>query len=594
MSKYDHILNISSPKDIKDKTIEQLNVICTEIRQYILDVVSKNGGHLSSNLGAVEAIVALHYVFDCPHDKLIFDVSHQAYTHKILTGRCKEFVNLRKLNGISGFTSYNESIYDVYEAGHSSTSIASMCGFLKAKKLGENIGEVISFIGDASIQNGLALCALNYLSSYKDEKGIIILNDNEMSISKSYGGLANMFNKIRIKKSYTLVKKAFPKIFRNAIKTVVYRKSSFFKELGFKYIGPIDGHNLKELITYFNYAKNCKESIILHIKTKKGNGYKYALEDKIGKYHGVNSFDLEKGLTCNNKTFSMMTSEILDEMFEKYPKLYAICPSMTYGMGLSEFSCKYKDRYSDTGINEEMSVVLASSLALSGYVPICLTYSTFYQRAYDQINHDCVRPNLHVIFIADRAGIVSCDGSTHQGIFDISMLLPLDIVIVEGSNYDEMKFLLEFAINENRPVYLRYSKADACYVKRNITLNNYKWVAYNEMKDIVILSYGSFINTLYDNFKDDAHIINCLFINPIDKEMINKLDNKKVIIYEEVIGRNCLATMIKEYIFDNNLNIKVYTFNIKDYKVCAKSDEIRNINNMSINDIRKLIDTLKR
>ena len=459
--KYQVLFNIKSPQDIKKMSLKELNALSQLIREFIIDAVSEHGGHLSSNLGTIEAIIAMHYVFNSPKDKFIFDVGHQAYTHKILTGRAKDFVNLRKINGLSGFPKSSESEHDVFEAGHSSTAISAMCGFLEAKKSNDSIGEVISFVGDASIQSGISLAGINYLAGKKDQKGIIIINDNEMSISRNTGGLTNIFNKIRVKKSYSFFRKITPKPIRNALKSLIYGKITMFTQLGYRYIGPIDGHNIKELIKYYEFAKNSKDSVIIHIKTTKGKGYELAENDKTGIYHGLGPFEKETGKTlCENKTFSDEIGKIIENVITENPKIRIITPAMTYGTGLSEVNKKYHDKIIDVGICEENAVIMASSMEKSGLIPIVMTYSTFFQRAYDEINHDVTRTNSHVIFMADRADLVPGDGNTHQGIFDLSMLLSLpNLSIATPSTIEETKEILNIAITNNGTFYIRYKKS---------------------------------------------------------------------------------------------------------------------------------------
>ena len=321
---------IKSPEFLKSLSINDLTNLSDDIRKFILEKVSQNGGHLSSNLGVVELTVALHYVFNSPYDKMIFDVGHQIYTHKVLTGRTEKFDNLRKLNGLSGFPKYSESEHDVFEAGHSSTSISALCGFLEAKRLGAAMGEVIAIIGDGSFQNGLALSGLNFLSSLpKNQKAIIIINDNDMSISKNVGGLANSFNRMRVNRSYNAFKNRVPEgikfvlhPFKKSIWRMVYKNNSMFNELGFKYIGPIDGHNIKELVKYLEFAKKHPKTVVLHVKTIKGKGYKPAEDDKIGLYHGLGAFDLETGKLLkqnpeNVESFSAVVAKSLNNILEK-------------------------------------------------------------------------------------------------------------------------------------------------------------------------------------------------------------------------------------------------------------------------------------
>lgn len=621
MEKYQLISKINSPQDLKQFNIKELENLAIEIRSFLLDKISKNGGHLASNLGIVEATIALHYVFDSPKDKLIFDVGHQGYVHKILTGRAKDFDTLRKYNGLSGFLKESESEHDVFEAGHSSTAISAMTGFLEAKHTNTSIGEVVGIVGDASLQSGISLAGLNYLATKKDQKGIIILNDNEMSIGKNIGGFTNIFNNIRVKKSYKFFRKVTPKFLRNILKTFVYGKLPVFSQLGYRYIGPIDGHNIKELIKYFQYAKEQNKSIIVHIKTIKGKGYEFSENDKIGAYHGVSPFDLKTGLELNKQndkiSFSKAVGLALDNILVNNIKnninnnIKIITPGMTYGTGLTDLSIKYKENFIDVGICEENAIIMASALACSNFIPICLTYSTFYQRAYDEINHDVCRSNKHVIMLSDRAGIVPGDGDTHQGIFDLSMLTPLpNLTIGAPSNYEELLDLINIAINGNGPFYIRYPKTNidkpsnlVIDKSQNIVNTNniqnmtYKWKVLKNLSDINILTYGPIVhefNKLIENDSDlNIGLINAWFIKPIDEKLINSLNNKTLIIYEEVIKNGSLASLVKEFISDNNLNIKVISYSLDSYVNTGSVDDIKNNNNLSIDKIIQNIKNTK-
>lgn len=596
MEKYPNIINIKSPQDIKNKNLKELEEIAKEIRLFLIESLSKTGGHLASNLGVVEATIAMHYVFESPHDKIIFDVGHQGYVHKILTGRINEFPTLRKYKGLSGFLKYSESEHDIFEAGHSSTSIPAMCGFLKAKELGEDIGEVIAFIGDASFQNGLSFSGLNFLSSQPLEKGIIILNDNEMSISKNTGGLANIFNKIRIRKSYKVLRKITPKAIRNAIKGFVYGNVSLFNQLGYRYIGPIDGHNIKELIKYMKFAKDSKESVILHIKTIKGKGYEYSEKDKVGKFHGLGPFDITTGEEINKDTnyesFGEGVCQVLIDLFKENKTLFGISPAMTYGAGLFKLQEKFPQRFIDTGISEEGSCVMASSLSRSGYIPILVSYATFFQRMYDEINHDITRTNSHVIMLSDRAGIVPGDGDTHQGIFDVSMLMPLpNIVICEGRNIDEIAFLLRLAISENKPFYIRYPKTKILKNEvKSFVYEPYKWFFIKPIKKVNILSYGPVLEEINEITEGlDVGIINALFIKPFDKELIRKLDNTTLIIYEDIIETSSLGEIIKKYAFEEKLNINIITFSLANYVGTGSIIDLRAENRLDMMTLKNVI-----
>lgn len=590
MENYKHIYNIKSPEYLKNKSIKELEEIASEIREFIIDKVSITGGHLSSNLGVVEATIAMHYVFNSPIDKLIFDVGHQSYVHKILTGRAFMFDQLRTMNGVSGFPKYSESPHDVYEVGHSSTSISAMCGFVEERKTNKSIGEVVALIGDGSLQNGLSLAALNYLGTKKNQKGIIIINDNEMSISKNVGGMAQWFNKLRIKKSFKLVRSLTTVSFRNAIKSIVYRNVNMFNQLGFTYIGPIDGHNLKDLISYMDYAKKSSSSIVLHIKTVKGKGYKFAEEDNIGLFHGVSPFDKTTGeflkkLPNNQMSFSKAVGDSLPKFMDKYPNLKVITPAMIYGMGLTHVFEKYPERTLDVGISEENACVMAGVMARCGSIPIVATYSTFFQRSYDQINHDICRSNEHVIFLFDHAGLVSGDGDTHQGIFDIAMLSSLpNITIASPANLQEFEEVLEIAIHHQGPFVIRYPK---CVIDINETSNTTflnKWKIVRPIREKNILCYGPVVDQFKKILPPGIGLINSLFIKPFDEEIIKMLNNKKLFIYEDVIKENSLSTKIIEYAYLNKLNIEIHSVGVDDFGCVGTLEELHQKYHLSLEE----------
>ena len=579
--------DIKSPEFLKDLSIEELTELATDIRKFIIEHVSKTGGHFSSNLGSVEITIALHYVFNSPHDKFIFDVGHQGYTHKILTGRAKEFDRLRKKDGLGAFLKYNESSHDVWEAGHSSTSLSAAAGFLEAKATGADIGEVISIIGDGSIQNGLAFEGLNYLGNHI-HKGIVIINDNEMSISRNVGRLARSLSKIRIKRSYEWVKKITPNFIqrllrrlKNALRSLIYG-GNVFANLGYKYYGPIDGHNLKELIRYFQFAKRTKSSVILHVKTIKGKGYEFSEGDKNGNWHGVGPFDIQTGKPISNVDENTINwgkgiCEILVEEVAKNNKLYIITPAMIGGSSLQLLQTKFPDRLIDVGINEEHAVVMAASMSRNGLVPIVSIYSTFLQRAYDQINHDVARNNNHVIFLVDRAGINGGDGSTHQGIFDIAFLSHLpNMVITTPKDLNEARNLLKFAINYDGPFIIRYPKRNISrieFVEEDIKLGT--WVEVLPINDVNIITYGDEIQKYKDKLQN-VGLINARFIKPIDLQMLRKLANKRVVIVEEVVRSGSLASLILDANIKEHLNIDITQYAIDDiFLDTGTTDELK-------------------
>jgi len=575
--------NISDPKFLKALTFEELEDLAKQIRKFIIENVSVTGGHLSSNLGTVELIIALHYVFNSPYDKFIFDVGHQAYTHKILTGRAKDFQTLRQYKGLSGFLKEKESVHDVWEAGHSSTSISAAAGFLEAKAAGADIGEVISIIGDGSIANGLAFSAINYLGTKTDQKVIIILNDNNMSISPNVGVLGKTFDKIRLKKSYLFVRKITPKFLKrmltNAKGAISYylHGNTLFTALGFRYFGPIDGHNLKELISFFQYAKKTKESVIIHVKTKKGYGYKFAEEDTTGFWHGVGPFNIENGklVDTGEKNFiswSKAIGKIILELAKTNDKIRVITPAMVQGSGLSEFEKILPKQLIDVGIAEEHSVIMASAMAKSGLIPVVSIYSTFMQRSYDEISHDVARIKSKVLFLVDRAGIVGEDGSTHQGIYDVAFLSSIpNVVITMPKDLIEAKSLIKYAINNYfGPFVVRYPRGKIYkddFENQEIPIEFGKWEIVLPIQKKTIITYGPAVNKfksliLKNNL--DIGLINARFIRPFDVELLKELNDKEIIVYEEVIKTGSLSQNLAFKILELGLNIKLLSYTIPD------------------------------
>ncbi len=604
------INEIESPGFLKQLNIKELEALCDEIRNFIIENVSHTGGHLASNLGVVEAVVAMHYVFDSPKDKFLFDVSHQCYAHKILTGRACEFSSLRKKDGISGFASLKESEHDVFESGHSSTSISAASGILESKEIDKSIGEVIAFIGDGSIQNGTAFEGLNYLGSQKEHKAIIIINDNEMSISKNVGRLAKSFSKIRIRKSYRIAKKITPNfikhIFRRLVgsfRTFVYGKN-VFSSMGYKYFGPIDGHNLKELIRYFEFAKNFNQSIILHLNTVKGKGYKYAEADTEGKWHGVGPFDVEKGIVSTIKSDNLISwskgiSLILEDFFKDKDNFRLISPATLVGTEMNNLVNVYKDKVIDVGINEEHAIVMASSMAKNGIVPYVSIYSTFLQRSYDYLNVDVARQNAHVVLLIDRAGLIGGDGSTHQGIFDVSILSALpNFIIAMPCNLKEAKALIEYSYNIDSPMAIRIPKTNTirieCLETDDLLIKNTKWQKINDFAKVNVITYGEYVNDLKEELrKKNVGLINALFIKPIDKEMIHQMNNSTILVVEEVIETGSLSSLIMQYVSENDLNIKVKSISIKDeYPDLGSRDELKEQFNLSKDKILNKVDEL--
>lgn len=469
----------TSPEALKALSPKEREELCLELRDKILNTISSNGGHLASNLGAVELTVAMLSVFDYRQDKIVFDVGHQAYSYKLLTGRFDRFNTLRQKNGISGFPRISESPYDAFDTGHSSTSISAAMGIARARDLDGKKFNVVSVIGDGALTGGLAYEAINDLGHSKT-KMIIILNDNEMSIDKNVGGLSKHLSKLRISSGYISAKKTTESFLRKlgfvgrglikmilAIKDffrfLLYRKTpSMFDDLGLNYYGPIDGHDMGALIKAFDGAKDINGPVIIHVLTKKGKGYKPA-EDNPSDYHGVGSFDLEKGVVSKKNSYTTVFSDAVTELASKNSKIVAVSAAMTLGTGLDSFQLKFPSRFFDCGIAEEHCVTMASGMAVSGFVPVVAIYSSFLQRAYDEMISDCCFMNSHVVFAIDRAGFVGNDGHTHHGLLDISYLNSMvNMTVLSPRDYTDLRRCLSYAVeNVKGPIAVRYPRGSS-------------------------------------------------------------------------------------------------------------------------------------
>ena len=575
--------NIKNPSFLKKMSVFELEELSRNIRNFLIDKISITGGHLSSNLGIVDLTIAIHKVFNAPKDKIIFDVGHQSYTHKILTGRAHEFDKLRQYNGLSGFQKMSESIYDCYEAGHSSTSLSAALGYAIARDLDKKKHNVVAIIGDGSIGNGLAYEALNHIGSL-NTKLIVILNDNEMSISKNVGAIHNTLDKIRsnfknekIKKVPYLGKKikSGTKLIKESFKKIYMKEGYLFEEFGFTYYGPINGHDYDEMISYLEMAKKSNRPVLLHVITEKGKGYKYAESDIEGIWHGISPFDKETGIIKSKNDGLISWSEVISNHLIDIAKtnkdIVAITPAMANGSKLNKFKEIYKDRFIDVGIAEEHALVMANSMAIAGKKPFVSIYSTFLQRGYDQVFHDIARMDSNVVIGIDRAGIVGEDGETHQGLYDIAFLNHIpNMIIAAPKNSSEAKGILEFAFNSKHPFAIRYSKQRIEYNNESLVISDYSWEEIKKGSDAVIITYGDFVNNakiIANNLKKDKlniGIINARFIKPIDTSMLDKIikAKKTIIVYEEACLIGSLGSMISSYIVNSNTKIKC--FGIKD------------------------------
>ena len=616
---------IKNPKFLKDLDYSELDKLSTDIRKFLIENVSKTGGHLSSNLGIVELTMAIHRNFDCPKDKIIFDVGHQAYVHKILTGRAKDFKNLRKLNGLSGFQKMSESVYDNYEAGHSSTSLSAALGFALARDMKKEDNNVIAVIGDGSIGNGLCYEALNHIGAAKT-KLIVILNDNEMSISENVGALHNTLDKIRSTKKYhktieytKSVLQRIPVIGKYLYRFMKYIKESFkklymkegylFEEFGLNYYGPINGHDFKELDKYLQMAKNESQPVLLHVITKKGKGYKYAEEDKIGLWHGVGPFDIKTGKMSGSLdgkiSWSDAIAKHLINIAKKDKEIIAITPAMANGSKLTCFKEKYPDRFIDVGIAEEHALVLANAFAISGAKPFVSIYSTFLQRGYDEIQQDLARMNGNVVIGVDRAGIVGEDGETHQGIFDVAILNNIpNIIIMAPHNNKEAADMLYTAFKTKGLVAIRYSKDRIFYEETTYelqTIGSWEIMGYPEriINNGYLISYGDFLNIaleIRDELKTKniyLNVINARYIKPMDIKVLKMLvkQNKPVFVYEEVVSTGSLGSEIAKYLLEQGFNNIYENYAVPDEFIKqGKRNEIIDLLHLDKNSIIKNIE----
>ena len=590
--------SIENPEFLKELSNKQLKELCQEIRDFLIDNVSQTGGHLASNLGVVELTIGLHKVFNDKNDKIIFDVGHQAYTHKILTGRASKFNTLRKTNGLNGFTNYDESPYDCWESGHSSNSISAQAGFLLAKKEGKPINDVVSVIGDSSIANGMAFEGLNFVSTIAGVRPIIILNDNEMGISKSVGATAKLFNVMRATKFYRYLKKILITInppfvvrkfhqIKRSIKSLI-QSDNMFEDIGFDYYGPYDGNDIKTVVRILERVKKSKKPCLVHFITKKGLGYPKAEEDVLGVYHGIGPFNIETGKALkiyeeNEFSYSEIIAKALIETRQK-EKIMVINPATMVGNRLNKFQKLYPDSIYDVGIAEEHAATMAGALALNNVKTALLMYSTFAQRAYDQILNDIARRNLPVVMGFDRAGLVPEDGSTHQGIYDIAALNGMpNVVISMGKNLSEAKALMKFSFTINKPAVVRYPKINETYTN-DMIIDSFDWEIINNGNKAVVITYGPDvlrIKNLIDDNNLDVMLINARFIKPIDMNMINKVLDMNVPIYviEQVIEDGSLGQKIGKIIAINKKIISLHLFSIPTNSFVPQA---------SLNDLLKL------
>lgn len=581
---------INKTNDIKKLSHKEKKQLAQEIRDYILNVTSNNGGHLASNLGTVELTIALESVFDPSKDRIIWDVGHQCYTHKILNGRKEDLKTLRKFNGISGFPKVSESKTDAFNTGHSSTSISAAMGMAKARDLKKRNQNIVAVIGDGALTGGMAMEALNHVGS-SGTNMIVVLNDNEMSISKNVGGINKLLTKLRVKKNYTKSNKYGKKVIShipivgNAIISLVSKMKNsikqliipgmYFEEIGFRYLGPFDGHNIVELEDIFRQAKELEGPTLIHVITKKGKGYKIA-EDNPDRFHGVSKFNLETGNPIDKKgpDYSKTFGKKLVEIARKNKNVVAITAAMKDGTGLSEFAKTFPDRFFDVGIAEQHALTFAAGLASNGLIPCVNIYSSFYQRCYDQVIHDICTQKLPVVMFVDRAGIVGNDGETHQGMFDLSFFRCVpNLTIMAPANFKELELMMEFAIELGKPVVIRFPRGGESSVDIPVKhIRNGKCNIISNGNDITVLAIGKTVSkavSVSEKLKEEniyCEVINCRFLKPFDEKTIIESIKKtgKVAVIEDgtIIGGLC--SQVKEIIAENNLNVESIFFAYPD------------------------------
>ena len=581
---------IKKENDIKKIDPSRYDELAKEIREFIINSVSQSGGHLASNLGAVDLTIALHALLDFPNDKIVWDVGHQCYTHKILTGRKDDFDTLRNFEGLSGFPKRRESDCDCFDTGHSSTSISAALGIAAAEKIDNKHNKIVAIIGDGALTGGMALEALNNVAML-DRVFVIVLNDNNMSISENVGGMSNYLSKFRVGSKYNSFKESVANTFgkipkigdrlvrrakntKDHFKNLVIPGGGFFDDLGITYVGPIDGHDIEGMMTIFEKAFEIDHPMLIHIKTKKGYGYKDA-EDRPSIYHGVSPFNVEDGVKKSNDvtSYTDFFADKIVELGEKDQNIVTITAAMPDGTGLSKFAKAYPDRFFDVGIAEEHAVTFAAGLALQGKKPFVCIYSSFFQRAYDQILEDVCLQDLPVRLLFDRAGLVGQDGETHQGIFDISFLSSMPNMTIIAPNSDqELIDALDYAKDYARPIAVRYSRGKAYHTDFHAPFEYGKSVVVHKGSDVCVIAVGHIYEEASKarvKLKEEGKrisLVNARFIKPLDTEMIKEMANshKAIIVVEEGIKKGGYGEAVETYIQENGLDVKVEVIAIED------------------------------
>ncbi len=582
---------IKAPNDIKKIPMEEMDALAGEIREFLIEKVSKTGGHIASSLGTVELTLALHLVLDFPDDKLVWDVGHQAYTHKLLTGRRDGFDTLRQYKGMSGFPKTKESDCDAFNTGHSSTSISAALGMAKAREIKGGTNKIAAVIGDGALTGGMAYEALNNASSLNSNL-LIVLNDNNMSISENVGGLSRRLSGIRTAAGYRELKdnvesslsrlKGGERVIerirktKNSLKQMII-PGMFFEDMGITYLGPVNGHDTAAMVKIFKEALRVDGAVLVHVETIKGKGYGPA-ERHPSRFHGIDKFDTATGLSLNRKHKSKYTdvfSTVMKKQGERNEKVCAITAAMSDGCGLKRFKHFYPDRFFDVGICEEHAVTFAAGLAISGFIPVFAVYSSFLQRGYDQIVHDVCMQNLHVVFAIDRAGIVGSDGETHHGLFDIAYLGQIpNMHLMAPKNKWELSDMMKFAISADGPYAIRYPRGEAYDGLENFRaqIKCGKSEMIYEEEDIALFAYGNMVK-IGEKVREilklkgrKVTLVNARFAKPIDEEMIRHLaeNHSLIVTMEEGIVRGGLGQSVACFVHDNNLDTGVLNIGCGD------------------------------
>ena len=583
---------INKENDIKNIPQDQLPLLAEEIRTFLLEHLSKTGGHLASNLGAVELTMALHYVFSLPEDKIIWDVGHQSYTHKILTGRKDGFDHLRQLGGMSGFPKRSESPCDAYDTGHSSTSISAGVGYVCARELRQESYSVVSVIGDGALTGGMAYEAMNNASQLK-KNFIIVLNDNEMSISENVGGISSYLSNMRTAEGYNElkmgVKKSLNKIpgigpatvrrlhkTKDSIKRLII-PGMFFEDMGLTYLGPVNGHDCTRMIQILQEAKKVEGPVLVHVHTQKGRGYTPAVRHP-ARFHGTSAFDLEHGIPLKNSgkaNYTDIFSTVMRKFGDREEKVVAVTAAMPDGTGLKRFRNMFPERFFDVGIAEEHAVTFAAGLALGGMIPVVAVYSSFLQRAVDQIIEDVCLQNLHVIFAVDRAGLVGSDGETHQGCFDLSYLSMIpNMTVMAPKNKWELSDMLKFAVNYNGPIAVRYPRGEAYdgLEEHRDPIVKGRSERIFRGRDIALVAVGSMVKTgveICEKMKEERKeitLVNARFIKPLDEKILDVLaqEHSLIVTMEENVKTGGFGEAAADYLRRTHPQVKVLTVALPD------------------------------